>query len=238
MENEAQRALRLLDLAPGASLADLKRAYRDLMLVWHPDRMPERLKALATEKVKALNQAYEYLECALEAGAPGPSSPSFEDEVRERLDQLLTVLQLACPRCGGAGTLAGGVAGDGHFLPAPCPACEGVGTLICLAASRCQACGGTGRNPEASAVPRAEYIRQHLGRLEKGTRAYRLRYRRLWVRHERVVTLCTTCSGAGFTFSRPDRRKGQGGRRRAEGGTGPRGDRRRADRRRRPASPG
>jgi hypothetical protein len=233
LETDALSALRLLDLAPGASRAEVKKAYRDLMLVWHPDRMPERLKALATEKVKALNQAYEYLECNLELARPGAAAPSFEEELQARFDSLLTVLQLACPRCGGSGTLATGVSAEGHFVVGDCPACQGVGALVCLAASRCQACQGTGRNPGATALPRAEFIRLHLGHLEKGTRAYRLRYRRLWVRHERSVSLCPTCGGAGYTFYRPDRRRGRSARRGAAEGGGEAGNRRRTDRRRR-----
>lgn len=54
-------AYRLLDLDPGASEEEVKRAHRDLTKVWHPDRfghdLPLRQKA--EEKLKSINDAYE-----------------------------------------------------------------------------------------------------------------------------------------------------------------------------------
>jgi hypothetical protein len=53
----------ILGLKPGASLEELKRAYRDLAQVWHPDRFPgnPRLQGKAQEKLKDINAAYEQL---------------------------------------------------------------------------------------------------------------------------------------------------------------------------------
>lgn len=52
---------RLLELKPGASGDEVKRAYRDLTKVWHPDRFAHdaALRRKAEEKLKAINEAYE-----------------------------------------------------------------------------------------------------------------------------------------------------------------------------------
>lgn len=52
---------RLLDLQPGVSAEELKRAHRDLTKVWHPDRFGHDagLRKKAEEKLKAINEAYE-----------------------------------------------------------------------------------------------------------------------------------------------------------------------------------
>ena len=52
---------RILEVEPGASLEEIKRAYRELARVWHPDRFPNdpRLQSKAQEKLKQINLAYE-----------------------------------------------------------------------------------------------------------------------------------------------------------------------------------
>lgn len=57
-----------LELTPGASLEDVKRAYRELIKRYHPDRHandPERAR-IATELVQQLTRAYETLTRHLE----------------------------------------------------------------------------------------------------------------------------------------------------------------------------
>lgn len=51
-----------LGLTPGASPEELKEAYRDLAKVWHPDRFlhDPRLRAKAQEKLKEINEAYDW----------------------------------------------------------------------------------------------------------------------------------------------------------------------------------
>ena len=52
----------ILELQPGATPDEVKRAYRDLAKVWHPDRFKEdspRLKSKAAEKLTEINEAYE-----------------------------------------------------------------------------------------------------------------------------------------------------------------------------------
>jgi curved DNA-binding protein CbpA len=54
---------RVLDLQPGASMAEVKTAWRDLAQVWHPDRFAgnERLQKKAEEALKEINEAYHRL---------------------------------------------------------------------------------------------------------------------------------------------------------------------------------
>jgi len=60
---DAERCLELLELEACASAEEARRAYRDLVRVWHPDRFAgdPRLRLRAEEKVKQLNRAYEDL---------------------------------------------------------------------------------------------------------------------------------------------------------------------------------
>jgi curved DNA-binding protein CbpA len=61
--DELARCYRVLGLEPGASLEEVKSAYRDLVNVWHPDRFGhnERLRSKAEEQLKEINLAYDYL---------------------------------------------------------------------------------------------------------------------------------------------------------------------------------
>ncbi len=56
--------LRTLGLEAGASREAVKKAYRDLSKVWHPDRFTgdPALQLKAEEQLKAINDAYRHLE--------------------------------------------------------------------------------------------------------------------------------------------------------------------------------
>ncbi len=58
-----ERALQTLGLGPDATPQDIKQAYRDLAMVWHPDRFPRdsRVQRKAEEHLKEINKAYEVL---------------------------------------------------------------------------------------------------------------------------------------------------------------------------------
>ena len=55
---------RLLELEPGATAAEVKRAYHEMINVWHPDRFQhdQILQKKASERTKLLNVAYKTLE--------------------------------------------------------------------------------------------------------------------------------------------------------------------------------
>ena len=38
---ELDNAYRILDLEPGASMEEVNQAYKDLVFIWHPDRLPK-----------------------------------------------------------------------------------------------------------------------------------------------------------------------------------------------------
>jgi hypothetical protein len=75
---QTNRYHRVLGLDATASSDDLKRAYRDLVQVWHPDRFTAnpRLQKVAQEKLREINAAYEALHCSAPAAAPLPASPT------------------------------------------------------------------------------------------------------------------------------------------------------------------
>jgi hypothetical protein len=57
-----QQCLKILELETTGSLRDAKRAYKDLVRVWHPDRFQNnpRLKHKAEQKLREINLAYNY----------------------------------------------------------------------------------------------------------------------------------------------------------------------------------
>jgi len=62
--SELEQYYRVLELEPGATLEEINQAYKDLVFVWHPDRLPQdnlRLQQKAQEKIKAINEAREKL---------------------------------------------------------------------------------------------------------------------------------------------------------------------------------
>ncbi|HEY9887251.1 MAG TPA: pentapeptide repeat-containing protein [Candidatus Obscuribacterales bacterium] len=70
---ELENAYRMLDLEPGASMEEVNQAYKDLVFIWHPDRLPKdnlRLIEKAQEKIKQLNQARDYLRTHARVGSP------------------------------------------------------------------------------------------------------------------------------------------------------------------------
>lgn len=75
-------ALAELELGEGATDAQIKAAYRDLVKVWHPDRFgaDERLRQRAEERLQRINEAY----AALESGDLEPELLAEEPPQAER----------------------------------------------------------------------------------------------------------------------------------------------------------
>ena len=53
--------LQVLELDWRASTDEIRKAYKELSMVWHPDRHPDWMKDKASQKMKLINEAYEYL---------------------------------------------------------------------------------------------------------------------------------------------------------------------------------
>jgi tetratricopeptide (TPR) repeat protein len=72
---EIERCCQILGLEKGASLEEVKQAYRDLVHVWHPDRFEQnpRLQKKAEAMLKEINAAYEKIMSNSQA-APAPVS--------------------------------------------------------------------------------------------------------------------------------------------------------------------
>lgn len=88
----------VLEIEPGASPAEIKQAYRDLTLVWHPDRFFDnpRLRQKAEEKLKRINAAYEFLKSYQPQPTHSFVSPEPEQAVEVSLDceKLKKLLEL------------------------------------------------------------------------------------------------------------------------------------------------
>jgi hypothetical protein len=87
MTIDPTQAYRVLGLHPGATLDEVKTAFRDLAQVWHPDRFPEndRLRDKAMQNQMLINEAYAVLQkyrpkpspaaVAVAAPPPPPTAP-------------------------------------------------------------------------------------------------------------------------------------------------------------------
>lgn len=77
---DVREAYATLGIEPGATAAEVREAYLDLVKVWHPDRHSHepRLQAKAQEKLRQINLAYETVETARAQAATraAPAPPS------------------------------------------------------------------------------------------------------------------------------------------------------------------
>ena len=89
---ELERCCQVLGLEAGASKAEVKQAFRDLVHVWHPDRFSKnpRLQKKAEEMLKEINAAYEKLlaspqtaTAAVRDKKPPPPPPADSPEGRD-----------------------------------------------------------------------------------------------------------------------------------------------------------
>ena len=91
--NQLRHAYDILGIPPGATPAELRRAYRDLVRVWHPDRFGDdpRLQQKAQERLKEINEAYRLIKAAqadvrpprLHPASPVPPGPAAKPRTAE-----------------------------------------------------------------------------------------------------------------------------------------------------------
>jgi curved DNA-binding protein CbpA len=81
-EMDIKKCYEILELDPNASLAEAKQAYKDLVNIWHPDRVSHnaRLKQRAENKLKEVNAAYEKLEVFLSSKQDRKPAPKQAPE--------------------------------------------------------------------------------------------------------------------------------------------------------------
>ncbi|MEG4321310.1 MULTISPECIES: J domain-containing protein [unclassified Microcoleus] len=77
---DIDRCYEILEIEPGASLEEIKHAYRDLAFVWHPDRFAhnDRLQQKAQQRLTEINQAYD--ELVLFLSQPQPKSTDKQSQ--------------------------------------------------------------------------------------------------------------------------------------------------------------
>jgi curved DNA-binding protein CbpA len=76
---DINRFYEILEIEPGASLEEIKHAYRDLTFVWHPDRFAhnDRLQQKAQQRLTEINLAYEQLVLFLSQPKLSSIEPEF-----------------------------------------------------------------------------------------------------------------------------------------------------------------
>ncbi len=77
MNAQIREFYRELDLEAGADLVAVRQSYRQLVKVWHPDRFghDQKLQAVANDKLKKINFAFESLVAFFESGGKAETSP-------------------------------------------------------------------------------------------------------------------------------------------------------------------
>ena len=89
------RAFKVFDLPENASLDDVRRAWRDLIFIWHPDKHQKNPSAQkrALEKTKEINEAYAFLCNYLASRAKG----TYEQPKRDVHEEYTFIV---CRNCG------------------------------------------------------------------------------------------------------------------------------------------
>ena len=75
-----ERYYQILELTTHASLEEVNRAYKDLVIVWHPDRLPKdnaRLLEMAERKIKEINHARDAIREHLNKPVAPPKDAAY-----------------------------------------------------------------------------------------------------------------------------------------------------------------
>ena len=69
---DIRRCFEILELDRDVTIDEVKRAYKDLVNIWHPDRFSNnpRLRQKAEDKLKEINEAYETVKSFLSSKEP------------------------------------------------------------------------------------------------------------------------------------------------------------------------
>jgi DnaJ domain len=88
---DINRFYEILEIEPGASLAEIQHAYRDLVFIWHPDRFAHntRLQQKAQQRLIEINQAYEQLMFFLSQPELSSIEPEFSQPFPAPIPEIL-----------------------------------------------------------------------------------------------------------------------------------------------------
>lgn len=210
MNDQIRRHLSQLEGHPGIELDDLKKNFRRLSFIWHPDRQPEEYRELTEEKMRKINEAYEFFEKHPDA----LQRITQEEEKKEYSifsdSSNYEVTPLDCPRCDGSGHISVDVDALGRFVNETCPVCGGEKVILVDTRNSCGDCKGTGSRQHLHDSDREDWIDKEMrkrGWLERNINP--IAYKRTWLRYQREVSDCPSCSGAGYFYYRKDLRKGE-----------------------------
>ncbi len=84
-----QRCFEIFELDTNASAEDVRKARRDLIFIWHPDRVSSknpRLKKKAEKKLMEINEAYEHISAFLEGK---PIAEQTEQKPIHNADEII-----------------------------------------------------------------------------------------------------------------------------------------------------
>ena len=209
MQTHPQDLLKLFDLPANCQFDELKRAYRELSFVWHPDRLPENLRERATRKLQKIIGAYEQLKDSVGtwSSAEHQDCSDTAHTQHEHHPQSGQLSHVECPHCKGRGEVAYGVDRNCHHLYSPCNVCDGQGFFVADTAHQCKACEGLGKNPKVSTKDIRQFVSDNMGDLDHLTPAQaKIRFRRLYIKTCQEHLTCRYCEGAGYDLYRKNRR--------------------------------
>ena len=206
---EAEQHLNQLDLEPGCDIDDVKKSYRSLSFIWHPDRQPERYSTLAKAKMQRLNAAHAYF-CSNPEMLADDDVEKIADCESEKEEPGYRAYSASCVRCHGSGLVAKEIGRVGQFEYEDCCVCKGSGKVVIDERNLCKDCTGAGLDPSLSSSDREEWIEAELQKRGWFDRHLNpLEYKRLWLRYHKEHLICSSCNGSGYFFYRPDERKGE-----------------------------
>jgi DnaJ-class molecular chaperone len=210
MSEELDRHLLKLDCRRGSTMGEIRRAYRLLSFVWHPDRHPEVYRDVAQEKLQEINASYQWLLTHPDQLSEPQEVDSIVAPDPSAVDEAYRAKSTRCTRCHGSGEVATGVEWNGEFSTESCDICLGAGALVVDDRNVCRCCEGTGLNEGVTQQERKDWIDSQMrmrGWFDRHLNPNE--YKRLWLQFHREHMVCSSCKGSGYFFQKPDMRKGE-----------------------------